>query len=203
MSEHFYQAEDTYDRELVETLKAGDGSAAAFLVSRHAPRLLGYVAAIANDIPETDRELICERVVETAASKIDDFDPAKGSFPGWLRGILRNEVKSWRRRSLPRVELDEGVVAADPGEAPPREIEETDPSAALEPLLVQLAPTDRLIIRLRDLEELPYSAIAAALDAREDACRQRHRRARNRLAALAATASTTTPDTGGAERDER
>ena len=203
MSESRYGGEDALDAQLVDSLKEGDGSAAAFLVSRHAPRLLGYAAAIAVDITETDRELICERVVETAAAKIDDFDPAKGSFPGWLRGILRNEVKSWRRRSPATFELDEHAVAAPPDEDPPREVAETNPSAVLAPLLEQLAPAERLIIRLRDLEDLPYSAIAATLDAREDACRQRHRRALKRLAALAATGSTPTTDTGGAEKSER
>jgi RNA polymerase sigma factor (sigma-70 family) len=196
MSENPYATEDDLDAQLINSLRDGDGSAAAFLVSRHTPRLLGYAAAVANDISETDRELICEHVVETAAAKIDDFDPTKGSFPGWLRGILRNEIKSWRRRYPATVELDEQAIAAPSDDDQPPSADEPDPSAVLSPLLEQLAASDLLMIRLRDLEELPYSVIAESLGAREDACRQRHRRALQRLALLAAKESNPhTPDT--------
>ncbi|HVC78227.1 MAG TPA: sigma-70 family RNA polymerase sigma factor [Candidatus Micrarchaeaceae archaeon] len=172
------------DRLIVE-LRSGSEQAGAFLVSQLAPMLLGYARLLAVDLSETDRELLCERAVERAVDRIDRYSADKGTFPGWVRGILRNEVRTWRRSMPQSVDFDEDFPL-------PRDNEETaessgasqDAVTVVEQLLDALAPTDALIIRLHDIEQLTFKAIAAQLDVREDACRQRHHRALARLRKL-------------------
>jgi RNA polymerase sigma factor (sigma-70 family) len=189
MSRIPYDNEATGTDELVEALRNGDDAAGAFLVSRHAPLLLGYAGLVASDIPETDREMVCEVTVERAVDRIDQFNPQKGSFEGWLRGILRNEIKAWRRGRTAIDELDESRVAAPTVDAPTEARELVNAPAIVAELLAQLSESDQLIVRMRDLEEVPYSFIARVLDVREDACRQRHKRALERLQSLAPLAT--------------
>src|SRR5712691_5078634 len=85
------------DEDLIQGVKDGDPLAAAWLVSLYGSKLLGYCRTVAPDMGDADREGICEIAVETALRKIDDFDPARGSLQGWLRGFVRNGVLSWRR----------------------------------------------------------------------------------------------------------
>ncbi len=163
---------------LIEPLREGSEQAGAFLVSHLAPMLLGYASLLAADLSETDRELLCERAVERAVERIDRYSADKGTFPGWVRGILRNEVKDWRRRMPQSVEFDEAKqlpVAAQDESLLNRDAS-GDAAETLDQLLDPLSPTDALIIRLHDIEELSFKAIADQLDVREDACRQRHHR---------------------------
>jgi RNA polymerase sigma factor (sigma-70 family) len=188
--------------ELVRALILGDSAAGAFLVSHYAPQLLGYAALLAGDLSETDRETLCETTVERAVEKIDRFDRSKGSFPGWLRGILRFEVKDWRRHHPIQVAFEEGSMPVEvPSETSPLRPGEAEPAVSAAQLLDELAPTDRLIIQLRDIEGLPYAAIADLLKVKDEACRQRHKRAMERLKSLGRqTAQTATNVEGGEEQ---
>ncbi len=178
------------DDRLVQALLDGDEAAGAFLVSRHAPRLLGYAAVDAPDISETDRELIAERSVDRAVQKIEAFDHAKGTFPGWLRGILRNELREWRRTHPPSSELTE-TTQGSYAEIDAAQSKSLDAETMLARLLAHLSESDQLMIKMRNLEDLPYAFIAETLGVREEACRQRHKRALDRLRAV-----------GGSELDE-
>lgn len=190
--------------ELVHALQDGDAAAGAFLISQHAPQLLRYVGLLAGDISETDRELICEQSVERAMAKIDQFDRTKGTLAGWLRGFVRYEVLEWRRRHLPQVELDEEVVEASNSidRIPDDEDDRDDPSLIVAQLLEQLSSTDRLIVQLRDLEGLAYSAIATILRVKEEACRQRHKRAIERLKSTVGRIHPSTSDSSKGGEDQ-
>jgi RNA polymerase sigma factor (sigma-70 family) len=195
MSQALYREEWMNDEELIQALISGDESAGVFLVSRFAPRILGYCSLIARDLAETDRELLCERAVEKAVDKIDRFDSSRGSFPAWLRGILRNELREWRRERPFVAEIQEGAVAA-PSSEPAPDQEDLPVEEIVSDLVAKLAVTDQLIIRLRDLEGLPYGSIADALGVQEAACRQRHKRALSRLRDLANSPQTKQPKGG-------
>lgn len=167
--------------DLVQQLRDGHEYAGPFLVSMLGPELLGYARAVASDLSDADREAIVELAIEKAVLKIDRYEPEKGTFPGWARGFVRNEVGNWRRTNQNMLGLDE-----------PDRFEDADPPTRRErdvDLLVnrvqqavsELTPTDQLILQLRDYEQLSYEEIAMRLDVRPDACRQRHRRALMRL----------------------
>src|SRR5690348_9340574 len=87
------------DHEMLRAAREGNESVAAFIVSMYAPRLLGYAHTIAPEISDVDREMVCEQAVELACRKIDEYDPARGSFDGWLRGFVRYGVLNWKRSS--------------------------------------------------------------------------------------------------------
>lgn len=180
MSQPLNRDEWMNDDELIQALINGDESAGVFLVSRFAPLVLGYCGLIAPDLSETDRELLCEKAVETAVDKIDHFDSGRGSFPAWVRGILRNELREWRRKKPAMTDIQEEAIPAPTSDREPDE-DDLPAEGIVSELLDQLAVTDQLIIRLRDLEGLSYHSIAGALGASEAACRQRHKRAVSRL----------------------
>src|SRR4051812_20744325 len=75
--------------ELVMLAKAGAPQAGPYLVSLCGARLARYVGLIASDLSEADRDEVCERAVERAVLRINAYDPALGSFDGWLRGFAR------------------------------------------------------------------------------------------------------------------
>lgn len=168
------------DEDLIRAAKAGDELAGAWLVSLHGPLMLGYCHSIAPELSDVDRELICERAVEKALRKIDEFDPERGSLPSWLRGFVKYSVLSWRRA--------EGIRAAEPVDemglpCPPPDLAPHDPRIArLAAAVRALAPDQQLLVALRYRENLPSSEIADRLRLSDDAVRQRLSRLRRLLA---------------------
>ena len=166
--------------ELVRLIREGCEDAGPFLVSVCGARLSKYVNLLASDMSETDREAICEAAVERAVRQIDKFDPLLGTFDAWLRGYVRYVVMERRQASR--------EILTDPIDLPePYSLSDSasgSMSRLAQPLtetLVSLPEADQMIIRLRDFEDLPYSEIAALLNVREAATRQRHLRALKRL----------------------
>jgi DNA-directed RNA polymerase specialized sigma24 family protein len=170
--------------ELIADARAGKPHAAPFLVSLYGPALAGYMRAIAPDLSDTDRELIAERAVEAAVRNVDRYDPTQAPFTAWLRGFVRYEALNWRRATA-RLDSLAGVDVPSPG--PPGH---RDPPVAVVAAVINalrmLRPADQVIIALRDIEQLPSKEAAARLGITDAACRQRHTRARQRLAAIAA-----------------
>lgn len=185
---------------LIEQLRAGDDTAGPILVSIVAPRLLGYMATVAPDLSTADQELLAEQAIGRAVERIDQYDPARGSFEGWIRGIARRAIADWRRAHPGGVgELDENLSVGDGDPTATRaiddmvEVRDTDTdegsriNVALAALVLGLSETDQLIIRLRFVEQLPHTSIAERLCVRPAACRKRLQRALERLKAQAAT----------------
>jgi RNA polymerase sigma factor (sigma-70 family) len=173
--------------DLLDRLRSGDENAGAMLVSLCAPGLMAYARAIARDLSDADQEVICELAIERAIRKVDHFDESRGSFVRWLRGFVRHEASNWRRTRARLDELDEDPEACpDPG-GDDEEVRRGRKQAlsAMGELVKELSPTDQVIIDLRDRQQLPYAEIAVRTGASEEACRQRHLRARRRLRALA------------------
>jgi RNA polymerase sigma-70 factor (ECF subfamily) len=167
---------------LIEQLKTGDDTAGPVLVSILAPRLLGYAEMIANDLPLADREQAVEEAIETAVRRIDQYDPNKGTFPGWVRAFVRHAVGDWRRHhpTGAPTQLEERTAAAVLEDD--TEEEHDNPALAALTALVFTAPeADQLILRLRYEENLLHAQIAERLGVSEPACRKRLERALERL----------------------
>lgn len=165
---------------LVRKVQAGDELAAAMLVSLFGGQLAGYARAIAGDLSDADREVICETAVEKAIRKIDLFDRNKGTLFGWLRAFVRTEVAGWRR-SMERMEPLSGEEEEKRQEPDTVSTARLEAATELVGLMASLRDTDQLILSLRDLEGLSYREISVRLGVSEDACRQRHLRAAARL----------------------
>jgi RNA polymerase sigma factor (sigma-70 family) len=162
---------------LVEQLRNGDASAGPMLVSIIAPRLLGYAAHLANDMSEADHEEIVEHAIEKAILKIDLFDPGRGTFSGWARTFVKNEVANWRRNRSGSAIPVADATPADLTETVPTGIEQPTPrDVAITALVLGLPEPSQLLLRLRFVEGLDHNAIANELGNKPAAVRKRLQR---------------------------
>ena len=106
-------ADEISDEELVARVAAGDRTAYALLVERHADRQLGFACRVLGS------RAAAEDVVQDAFLKLwthaDRFDPAAGKFTTWFYRVVMNRCLDVKRRKRP-VALPEDYDAVD--EAP-------------------------------------------------------------------------------------
>lgn len=168
---------DELASQLIERARAGDESAAPFLVSLYGERLLGYARAIAPDLSDLDRELIVERAVESGVRALSAFDETKGTLFAWFRRQIQYKTLDWRKAHPAEGEVPASYVAPT-SDQPSHGVEVFE---ALSRILQQLSHDDQKIIALRDTEGLAYEEISTRLGVSTDALRQRHSRAVKRL----------------------
>ena len=162
---------------LIEQIRRGDPSAGPILVSIVAPRLLGYTAHLARELSEPDHEAIVEAAIEKAILKIDQFNPERGTFTGWVRTFARNEVATWRRSHPgPNVPVNEETLELADDQAPTDDEAASPRDIAITALVLDLPEPAQLLLRLRFAEGLDHIAIAELLDVRPDAARKRLQR---------------------------
>lgn len=173
------------DDELIRAVRRGQDYAGPFLVSLYAPRILGQVRNVAGDLGDAACELICENAVERAIRGIDKYDRSRGSFIAWVRSMVRYAALDYRRDH----ERTQSLAELDVAQAPPevsRAITD-DVRTALATAVQTLSDADQVILALIDDEGLSASTAAMLLTISHDAARQRHSRARRRLAAAASS----------------
>lgn len=174
---------------LIEQLRRGEPSAGPILVSLVAPRLLGYAAQIAPKLSEADHEMIVEEAIERAITKIDRYDPARGTFPAWARSFVRFSVLRWHREHPdgPPGELaDDFSDAASKADRPCDDAADESAdlgriSSALAALVLSEPEASQLLLRLRFAEQLPHEEIAKQLGVNPAACRKRLERVLRKL----------------------
>jgi RNA polymerase sigma factor (sigma-70 family) len=167
--------------EWVDAARTGDPAASAALVSLYGAQLLSYSRLLMPWASEAAVEEVTERAVEKALVRIRSYQPDRASLPSWFRGFIRFEVRDFNKREPDRhrvtdLNLESVVTPTSKDSEIPQEIAEI-----LTRLLDQASETDQLLISLRTIEHLPYSAIAEMIGVSEATCRQRHLRALRRL----------------------
>lgn len=140
----------------------GDAIDLRAVVREHGPFLARALRRLG--VAESDVGDVCQEVFLVAFEKLDDFR-GQSSLRTWLYGIAVNKAMHWRRsRARARVtavaELpDEAVDASQPIEL------ERDRARALLAKAVDALDDDlRSVFVLFELEELPMSEVAVALD---------------------------------------
>ena len=129
-----------------------------------------------------------EDVVQEALVRLWQQGPRvePGVAPFWLRRTVHNLCidRLRRRRTSPEVgvPLDEGL-GADPGAGPAGLAAAAELGRRIETELGQLAPRDRAVILLREVQGLPYGEIAGILDVPLGTLKARLHRAREQLRA--------------------
>jgi RNA polymerase sigma-70 factor (ECF subfamily) len=112
----------------------------------------------------------------TAIRRIRRFDPAAGEFHAWLCGIaanvLRNQLRSWRRRTNRQEALTGDVAKADPGAADREQAERVATALAALPERSERA------LRMKYLDRMSVAEIAAACGETEKAIESLLARAR-------------------------
>ena len=163
----------------------------------------GYLCSLSHN--HLDRRLrrkhdnsdVAQRTLVRASEMLSTFRGAnRHEFRAWLRRILINEVhyiRRWfgrHRRNSTREQALETVDSLSSGLAETRDL---TPQAAVSreedimlvrKSLATLPPLDQTVIRLRNWEQLPYSAIAQRLNKSEAAVKKIWQRAVQKLSKI-------------------
>lgn len=174
------------DEELLQRTAAGERAAFDTFVARHQAAVFRFARAA------TESAAAAEDVLQEAFLAAWR---AAGAFEGrsaartWLLTIARNQAWHHRERAA-RLPVDDAAALPELGEAagwgsqsPEEGALRSERRALLARALEALAPEDREVLVLRELEELTGEEAAAALGLSLAATKSRLHRARLRLAA--------------------
>jgi len=155
------------------------------LVTRHSTMLHGYLARRAPDVAD---DLLAE-VWLTAFRRRGDFDPARGSLPGWLFGIARRHVLAHRRAvavGLHRAAAATSELSRDDGgwAAVDARLDAAATGAALRAALNELPEVERELLLLTAWEDRSPAEAAEVLGIPAGTARSRLHRARARMREL-------------------
>src|SRR5262250_1586729 len=178
------------DAACVAGVRRGDAAAAEALVRRFEPQVRRLVRAHRpRAVPEDD---LVQDVFLAVFTRLDHYRERDGiPFEHWLSrltiNLCRDALRSERRRRpTPSLSAEAlqwiGSLVADP--APPTD-EVLAAQAAVETLLSQLPPEDRLLLTLLYLEERSLEEVAALTGRNRTVLKVRAFRARRRLQAAA------------------
>ncbi len=153
-------ATESTDEELVHRTLAGEQNAFTGLVRRHRRAALARALAILGDPADAD-DIAQEAFVHAYEQLATCRHPDR--IAAWLLTIVHrrslNRLRGDRRRRV--VPLDETVPAAGP-DAPIANLERADLRSRLLAALSRLAPIQREVVLLADVEHWPHDRIAAA-----------------------------------------
>ena len=175
-------ATESTDEELVHRTLAGEQTAFAGLVRRHRRAALARALAVLAD-PADAEDIAQESFVHAYEQLATCRHPER--FSAWLLTIVHrrslNRLRGERRR---RIEPLDESLASDRSEAPIADLERADLRSRLLAALATLAPIQREVVLLADVEQWPHDRIAAATGISVLMSRRHLSDARRRLRAL-------------------
>jgi RNA polymerase sigma-70 factor (ECF subfamily) len=162
-------APDVRDRELVLRLAQGDELAMRELVQRHGDMMFSLAVAILRD-PADAQEACADAFLQTWRTAAQ-FDPLRGSVPGWLATITRSRALDRRRARTRRGAIGSPVLdtgrgnepVTPPEDAPDRRTESTETRRLVEQAMTDLPEAQRRVIELAYFGGLSQSEIAEHL----------------------------------------
>jgi RNA polymerase sigma-70 factor (ECF subfamily) len=174
----------------IRRAQQGDVSAFEELVRVHQKRVLGIVAGILRW--SEDIEDISQQVFLKVFLALRRFD-GRSSFGTWLYKIAVNETYDYLRKKKARKLVYEADLSEDQeerlGQTPPQEptraaLDRAEARQAVERILAELAPEERLMIVLKEVEGYSVEEISQALNMNPNTVKVRMFRARRRLSEL-------------------
>jgi RNA polymerase sigma-70 factor (ECF subfamily) len=190
--------------KLIERASQGDASARQELLARHRDRLCRMVAVrldrrLAARLDPSD--VVQEALLDAAQELSDYLEQRPMPFYPWLRRFAWEHLIQLQRRhlrdkrSVAREEQagfalpDESAIAlakhlVAPGTSPTNRLVREELRGRVRAALAELPESDREILVMRYLEDMPMSEIAAVLDISEGAVKMRRTRAVKRLCGL-------------------
>ena len=183
---------------LIERCRTGDASAWEEVVRAHTGRI--YTLCYRFTGRAEDAQDVTQEVFVKAYRRLGQYDPAQSALATWLTAIARHALVDFFRRSRNdrRTDSLDGVDPREEGAARPIDLLEDDapgPDASLaardaqrlvQAALGQLSPEYREVVILRDLQDMDYSEIAAAVGVPEGTVKSRISRGRAELARILA-----------------
>ena len=148
------------DRDLIARAQQGDRQAFTELVTRHQAGVVSLAYRMCGDL----------RLAEDAAQdafvrvwqNLNSYKP-QYAFRSWLYRIAANAALDALRRERPAAEIDQGSLA-DPAAGPEGTVEQDQRAAQVRRAIARLSEPLRMVLILREYQELTYQEIADALD---------------------------------------
>lgn len=107
-----------------------------------------------------DADEVAQETWLTAVRRVCDFDPAQGSFLGWLKGIAAQILRNhWRRQRRRRAEP---LANHDPAAPEDTSGEEQEVAQRIAAALTELDPRHEAVLRAKYLEQTAVRDIALA-----------------------------------------
>jgi RNA polymerase sigma-70 factor (ECF subfamily) len=168
------------DRECVALSQQGDRNAFSTLVRRYQDRVYRFILRMVGSHDEA-LELTQDAFVK-AWQALPGWQP-EAQFQTWLFRIASNTATdSLRRRKVVEfVALEEDYEIAGGSADPEAQLQAKQQMRALDAALKRLPHEQREIVLLRELEDMSYSEISAALGISEGTVKSRLARAREAL----------------------
>jgi RNA polymerase sigma-70 factor, ECF subfamily len=174
------------DEELVRAVQAGNGAALDLLLRRHYDRIHAVCRRIAGSTRDAD-DAAQEALIRIVRA-IDRFD-GRSSFATWTYRIATNTAldelrKRSRRPRLQAVGDDDQPFHEHADDLAQREVEAAPDKMAIDAALADLPEEFRVPVVMRDVGDLDYAEIAAALDIPVGTVKSRIARGRKMLVDL-------------------
>ncbi len=174
------------DEQLVDKFKKGSEEAFEGLVDRYEKRV--YTLAYRFTGNHADAGDLAQEVFIRVYRALPKFR-AESSFSTWIykvaANVCRDELRKQRRRktvSLENIQAAQGEIAiADNSQSPEEFVERRDLQVRVQRYIDQLNEEQRLILLLREMQELSYEEIAEVLECSLGTVKSRLSRARSAL----------------------
>ena len=188
--------ENALTAALVRRCIAGDAAAWEEFVRQHNRRIYNICYRFTGSA--SDSEDITQEVFVRLYRTMSSFEPDKGSFNTWLTTLTRNMlVDHFRRTRQERLtdSIDAAPVADEDAPTLAERLEDEAPSPqarlasketqkVVQQALQKVSPDLREAVILRDIQDMDYKDIAAALKVPEGTVKSRINRGRAELARL-------------------
>ena len=148
------------DRDLIASAQLGDRQAFGELVCRHQKGVVGLVYRMCGD-PRLAEDAAQEAFVRTWQN-LNKYNP-QYAFRSWLYRIAANAALDALRRERPSAEID-ALPLTDQRPSPEQAVETDQRAARVRQAVARLSEPLRLVLVLREYEELSYQEISATLD---------------------------------------
>lgn len=167
--------EDASDEELARAARDGKHSF-LLLYERHVQRVQRYVFSQVTHRAEV--EDLVSTIFFRALTKIDTFQPERGSFTTWLFAIARHAVQDHRRLTMGRrlLPLESAAELEEPQAGPETLAVRHERRDAVRRAFDACTPEQRDALALRYLAELSFAEVAGALGKTEPAAKMLVRR---------------------------
>jgi RNA polymerase sigma-70 factor (ECF subfamily) len=175
------QLQDWPDEKIIERVLAGDEPLYELLVRRYNQRLYRVVRGVLRD--DAEAEDVMQEAYWRAYQHLREFE-GRSSFSTWLIRIGVHEALARAKKNGRTVASDfedesAGAEAIAPSEGSPEmKFAETETRALLEQAILGLPEQYRMVLMMRDVEQLSTTETAEALEISEENVKVRLHRAR-------------------------